>query len=291
MRRGKLNNLAYLLVIISAIFTIISYGADQMVIRSEDKVRTLNVKYNSLQAEISSKENLLSTIENISIQNSALLVNLKQRNFWLKNILFQKIALKSIKESLLERKVDLRNFKNNVLNNAWDYFYNVSDQSYHIRIQYGVAKYANPKIFDEIQYYQKNKKKIERLIYMTEENIFKENKLQFYQKSYKDYKKIYTLPELDVLDLRMWDWIDLSRMTILNLEKVHIMNKEFFEISEELEKIIEERNLDLDTLLRKIKNSNAIKNYYILGSIISQILTLLFLLILFKKMIIFNQKI
>ena len=291
MRRGKLNNLAYLLVIISAIFTIISYGADQMVIRSEDKVRTLNVKYNSLQAEISSKENLLSTIENISIQNSALLVNLKQRNFWLKNILFQKIALKSIKESLLERKVDLRNFKNNVLNNAWDYFYNVSDQSYHIRIQYGVAKYANPKIFDEIQYYQKNKKKIERLIYMTEENIFKENKLQFYQKSYKDYKKIYTLPELDVLDLRMWDWIDLSRMTILNLEKVHIMNKEFYEISEELEKIIEERNLDLDTLLRKIKNSNAIKNYYILGSIISQILTLLFLLILFKKMIIFNQKI
>ena len=291
MRRGKLNNLAYLLVIISAIFTIISYGADQMVIRSEDKVRTLNVKYNSLQAEISSKENLLSTIENISIQNSALLVNLKQRNFWLKNILFQKIALKSIKESLLERKVDLRNFKNNVLNNAWDYFYNVSDQSYHIRIQYGVAKYANPKIFDEIQYYQKNKKKIERLIYMTEENIFKENKLQFYQKSYKDYKKIYTLPELDVLDLRMWDWIDLSRMTILNLEKVHIMNKEFYEISEELEKIIEERNLDLDTLLRKIKNSNVIKNYYILGSIISQILTLLFLLILFKKMIIFNQKI
>ena len=291
MRRGKLNNLAYLLVIISAIFTIISYGADQMVIRSEDKVRTLNVKYNSLQAEISSKENLLSTIENISIQNSALLVNLKQRNFWLKNILFQKIALKSIKESLLERKVDLRNFKNNVLNNAWDYFYNVSDQSYHIRIQYGVAKYANPKIFDEIQYYQKNKKKIERLIYMTEENIFKENKLQFYQKSYKDYKKIYTLPELDVLDLRMWDWIDLSRMTILNLEKVHIMNKEFYEISEELEKIIEERNLDLDTLLRKIKNSNAIKNYYILVSIISQILTLLFLLILFKKMIIFNQKI
>ena len=69
------------------------------------------------------------------------------------------------------------------------------------------------------------------------------------------------------------------------------MNKEFYEISEELEKIIEERNLDLDTLLRKIKNSNAIKNYYILGSIISQILTLLFLLILFKKMIIFNQKI
>ena len=40
MRRGKLTNIAYKLVIVSAIFTVLSYSADQMVIKSEDKIGT-----------------------------------------------------------------------------------------------------------------------------------------------------------------------------------------------------------------------------------------------------------
>ena len=91
MRRGKLNNIAYKLVIVSAIFTVISYSADQMVIRSEDKVRTLNVNYNNLRSEIKSLESLQLALSNIGIQSIALLSNLKQRNFWLKIILFQLI--------------------------------------------------------------------------------------------------------------------------------------------------------------------------------------------------------
>ena len=68
MRRGKLNKVTYWLVIISAIFTLISYGSDQMVIRGEDKIRFLNIKYNNLQAKISSLENVYNSIENTSIQ-------------------------------------------------------------------------------------------------------------------------------------------------------------------------------------------------------------------------------
>ena len=96
MRRGKLTNIAYKLVIVSAIFTVISYSADQMVIRSEDKIRTLNVNFNNLQAEVKSLESLQLSLGNIGTQSISLLTNLKQRNFWLKNIIFQKIEGKSI---------------------------------------------------------------------------------------------------------------------------------------------------------------------------------------------------
>ena len=39
MRRGKLNKTAYILLIISAIFTILSYVSDQLVIGYENKLR------------------------------------------------------------------------------------------------------------------------------------------------------------------------------------------------------------------------------------------------------------
>ena len=43
MRRGKLNNKAYLLIIVAAIFTIFSYLFDQMVINFENKNRILDL--------------------------------------------------------------------------------------------------------------------------------------------------------------------------------------------------------------------------------------------------------
>ena len=127
-------------------------------------------------------------------------------------------------------------------------------------------------------------------MYNLESDIFKENKVQFHKQSYENYQNIYISIE-NLIDLRLQDWIDLNRMTILRLEESLLIEKEYTKIYYELEKIIEEKILENGMLLKKIKSNNAMKNYYILGSIISQILTLLFLLILFKKILINNQKI
>ena len=293
MRRGKLNNIAYKLVIVSAIFTVISYSADQMVIRSEDKVRTLNVNYNNLRSEIKSLESLQLALSNIGIQSITLLSNLKQRNFWLKNIIFQKIEGKSIKESLSARKIDQRDFSNSVLYNLYNYLIRIQNQSLSISIQFQDIVEANPKFFTEEKYYIKNAKNFNDLINVRTEYVFNKNLEKFRIQDYENYKKIFSeIPsgKKVYLDLSMDEWFDINKLAVLYLEKSHLLNIELDKLDNKLEELIDERYLDSNIIIREIKNKNALKNYYILASIISQILTLLFLLILFRIILLnFNK--
>ncbi len=293
MRRGKLTNIAYKLVIVSAIFTVISYSADQMVIRSEDKIRTLNVNFNNLQAEVKSLESLQLSLGNIGTQSISLLTNLKQRNFWLKNIIFQKIDGKSIKESLSARKIDQRDFSNSVLYNLYNYLIRIQNQSLSMSFQFQAIVEANPKFFTEAKYYIKNTKKFDDLTNDSIEYIFSKNIEKFKIKDYENYRKIFSeMPsgKKDYLDLSMDEWFDINKLAILYLEKSHLLGKELTKLDKKLEELIDEKYLDLGIIMREIKNKNALKNYYILGSIISQILTLLFLLILFRIILInFNK--
>ena len=43
MRRGKLSNKSLIFIILTATFTLLSYASDQMVIRSEDKLRNAKI--------------------------------------------------------------------------------------------------------------------------------------------------------------------------------------------------------------------------------------------------------
>ena len=293
MRRGKLNNIAYKLVIVSAIFTVISYSADQMVIRSEDKIRTLNVNYNNLRSEIKSLESLQLALSNIGAQSISLLSNLKQRNFWLKNIIFQKIEGKSIKESLSARKIDQRDFSNSVLYNLYDYLIRIQNQSLSMSIQFQDIIEANPKFFTEEKYYIKNAKKFDDLTNDNVKYIFNKNLEKFRIKDYENYRKIFsemTSGKKVYLDLNMDEWFDINKLAILYLEKSHLFSNKLSKLDNKLDELIDEKYLDSDIMIREIKNKNALKNYFILASIISQILTLLFLLILFRIILLnFNK--
>ena len=48
MRRGNLNYSSIVFIFLVALFTILSYGFDQMVIRSEDKIRNLKIEYQNI---------------------------------------------------------------------------------------------------------------------------------------------------------------------------------------------------------------------------------------------------
>ena len=47
MRRGKLTNINFFFIILVAIFTLLSFISDQWVIRKEDDLRQVNIKYNN----------------------------------------------------------------------------------------------------------------------------------------------------------------------------------------------------------------------------------------------------
>ena len=86
-------------------------------------------------------------------------------------------------------------------------------------------------------------------------------------------------------DLYSDEWIDLTNFTtliLLNLDKneKQLRDKiEFFDDeSEELSNLVEKKT-------QKIKQESSLKNYFILLSIICQILSLFFLLLLFKNIL------
>ena len=57
--RRKLNNKSVILIFIIAIFTLSSYSFDQMVIRSEDKLRNYQIKLENLNVEIESFNSII----------------------------------------------------------------------------------------------------------------------------------------------------------------------------------------------------------------------------------------
>ena len=88
MRRGKLSNKSLIFIILTATFTLLSYASDQMVIRSEDKLRNAkilleNKKNRNTQYEtISAKFDAITTNVDLKLQSY-----LPKRNFLIKSII------------------------------------------------------------------------------------------------------------------------------------------------------------------------------------------------------------
>ena len=95
MRRGRLNKKSIILIFIVAIFTIFSYGFDQLVIRTEDKLRNLKIKFQNVENNLSKYEALSDSLLNISQANySNVLPTLLRRNLLIKTRLLTDAKLK-----------------------------------------------------------------------------------------------------------------------------------------------------------------------------------------------------
>ena len=88
MRRGKLSNKSLIFIILTATFTLLSYASDQMVIRSEDKLRNAKIL-------LENKKNRNTQYETMSVKFDAITTNvdlklqsyLPKRNFLIKSII------------------------------------------------------------------------------------------------------------------------------------------------------------------------------------------------------------
>ena len=88
MRRGKLNKLSLILIVISALFTIVAYLSDQLVINYENKIRILNSKYQNLNTEIKTINSTSSKMNDIQIKiESFISSEILKRNIFLKQLL------------------------------------------------------------------------------------------------------------------------------------------------------------------------------------------------------------
>ena len=281
MRRGNLNKISYILIVVSAIFTIISYVADQLVIRYENKLRLNKFNYQNLDTEIKSLSMVSKSLTSLDVESTVIVGReLRQRNFWIKNV----ILFESDKERFVNHKKKI-----NILVNQDFPIYNIkwrarqstrdlTDKVVEIRNSY--RNIFKESIFNNIDFYS---------IDDFNENLsgrdwFKNNSEKFFNvKNWDDITSLLNSTEINDMDLR--DWADIRNFRLLIAEILFNETKKITPLIEYLDKIIEDKEYDLEILFFETKKINSYKNYFVLTGIISQILTLFFLLILFRYLI------
>ena len=289
MRRGLNNKISISLIIVVGVFTIFSYLFDQLVIREEDNFRITQIKFENLNTKIT-KLNSISTQLTTAYDSSIVrTINLKRfKNYWLKSILlitnYDELGLnlkdqeivksfnddpKYLDDLVKSRNID--HFKQIVvaINEQVERLYNIYGWNLNFFPQYEDGDYYNG---PDIEY----------------SKIFDQNKDIFYEKNFITYADLVTdikKSENAVKNFKINNWIDLNKYCSLLLNKLDELSTIPLDDGYLVEDLIlknEELRYQIMDDLRKISSK---KNYYILSSIISQIASLLFLLIFFRNLI------
>ena len=130
MRRGRLNKISILLITLSAIFTIISYIADQLIINNENKIRIIDSDIQKSESELLNLEKLEKNIQNLTVDYTTnTLSKLSHNNLAVKHmILYEaekslgrnnlKVSDWSIKNIKLREQKNMRLFMLNIQDTA-----------------------------------------------------------------------------------------------------------------------------------------------------------------------------
>jgi len=283
MRRGKLNKTSYIILLASAIFTILAYASDQVVINNQNKTRILDLEYNKLVTDLSSLERFYSIISNVGFRKDSLIsTELKKRNFFLKNLSLFNLEKEEDISMLLKGGLAINNIKIRAINSTRNLMYDIAD----ISLAYTIV--LENEFFDQVEDFSK-KKFIDNLgNIINPEKLYNDNLDIFWNKDYKDFDdKLFTNGISKNYEIK--DWVSFRNFKLLLLENFYKETEKIYKLDKYIyEKIINNEE-DLNNILLKIKKNNTIKNYFILIGIISQILTLFFLLLLFRSLI--KQKI
>jgi len=285
MRRGKLNKISYITIIVSAFFTVLAYVSDQLVINYENKMRILNLKYQNLSTEIKSLEKTISTFDTTGFKKDSLIYSeIKQRNFFLKNIIllakdnktdFADEYLKMFRGEENEYEWAIKNIKARAINSVRYMIWEIDDIIEDYRIVFN-----NP-IFEEIDTFSKE---IFLKKFNSYEDLYNYNLDKFNNKNFKNFEDILFTKNIS-RTLELADWSSIRNYKLLILENLYKETEKLNYISDYLSKVLEDKETQLNVSFIKIKTKNRYKNYFILTGIISQILTLFFLLLLFRNLI------
>ena len=306
MRRGKLLNKSIILIILTATFTLLSYASDQMVIRSEDKLRNTKILFENTKNIKSQYETLSASFFAISMDIDLQLQSyLSKRNFLIKSIIILNDEIdENLKKSMniftenLDEGVDAtRTFKWQIVREFLDIFYYIDSIS---------IDFADIYIYQEEFIKENNQDKIKKLknLFFNNEDL-KEVTLdleqEFFYKDISIYNDILQLGDLSFDETETYNQWVLENFTTKNFYDIYkykmFFLKRLYDDSNKLDKftdILDENVISveekIENILKKIQKININKNYFILSSILFQVLSLLFLLFLFKSFLIRPKK-
>lgn len=289
MRRGVKNKISIFLIVIIGLFTIFSYIFDQLVIREEDNHRITQIKFENINTKLSKLTSISSQLVTAYDTSVRVTIGLKRyKNYWLKSILlitdYDELS-SELKDAeiintfnddpkYLEDLVKSRNIEQFVqvaisINEQITRLENIYAWNLNFFPQYKDGEYYDG---PDIKYLE----------------IFNQNKDNFYEKDYNVYTDLIVNSkqhDVAVKNFKIQNWIDLNKYASLLLNRLDELNYIPLDDSYLIDDLIYENEELRYQMMEDLRKISSKKNYYILASIISQITSLLFLLILFRNLI------
>ena len=296
MRRGNLNYSSIVFIFLVALFTILSYGFDQMVIRSEDKIRNLKIEYQNINNNYLKHISISENMSEISIASDLNFTPILLR----RNLLIKSYLLSSIK---LEGTLDFFNRKSDKVNQEdlgrmiIEDLTKVAEMKYELRSQFQETYQTNEEFIDKMS---KEKFPFFSDLYKVDMDPFKNDRDQFFIKDIIIYTKIigynYHWSDKKYTELKQYrykaiknfedkNWFDIYRYKMLLLKKISDETRILDDFVDMVDLKTDDLENKLNEQINKLKIANLKKNFYILTSIFSQITSLLFLLLLFRTFI------
>jgi len=289
MRRGKISNKSVYCIIIASIFTLLSFFFDQQVIQTEDKVRDLKLdmslkekKYEDFSSAFRSilsfadiiKSNYAYYLHINSLPYRAL-VRLETDPDFIKHFHTKKSIVMKLGPSGM-KKYTIYQMRHFIINN----YTNIAKGMLDIRASLIDTPMANLNYSNEDPIERILKKKLNDLFLLDDNfvdfgenffnkmNDFKGSRIEFINHLEMDY---YTL---------------LYKETIKLNKQLSIFREDLNSVGNLFQEKMFNFDSDIEILFKDLKGKEIKKNYFILTSILCQILGLIAILLLFKNILI-----
>ena len=199
---------------------------------------------------------------------------------------------KVYKNIFSEEVYESSNFERAIKWNLIKKFVSIVSSYVNIEEEYEMFYLVNEEYIKKIN--KNNIKDLDKIF--SRKEIFSKNQKDFFIKNENIYNKVigYTLSDDDAAqyranimeDFTIKNWFDVYKYKMLYLRKLDKISDIFEELTDliDAEVIISEQ--EKDNVFLKLQSTSIKKNYFILFSIITQVLSLLFLLILFRHFLV-----
>ena len=273
MRRGKLNNISIKLVVLIAFFTLTSFVFDQLVIQTENKIRDIDFEYERNFNEYLRTKGVLFNVNDLVYRTRVKNENFNDRADILEKAIYNIKFNKGYFEKNFNDKFDSDLNKNlqTIFTNRYKSMYlEIFEESSDLfKLTRGLPiRSMKEEIFSE------SNQKIVNSMWQLEKIL--NSNIKFYD-TYKIYEKKEIVTFDDYLDLRanLREFLSYYTSSSIYLTQINDEYGNYF-------KYFAKKNYDYLDMLNKNQN---LKNFYILLSVLAQILSLFFLLILFKTLL------
>ena len=271
MRRGKLNKVSILIVAIAGFFALLSFFLDQQVVQQEDKVRNVEI---DIQNKIEKVNDLIANnLTVLMLEDRAQMMTSFYSYF---STIFYKTYLNLEKDD---------NFRKNFNNQAKYYVANFIKFDMNF-ILYDLTAIREDAMNMSFYYYEYKdeelKDKIESLFLYDFEGK------AIYDKMVSSYVKVdgeWVSEGLEDLELSSDEIYEIYKYLFQLNKEFAISIRKLNDISNYFDKEEDKITSELDILTLRGKEEKVKKNYFILISILAQILSLMSLLFLFRNLI------